>query len=176
MKTILLIPVFFLNVTYSSQAQTDSIIPKEINKTWISLTGEKQIKIKGVFETWNPSIILSDFLLKKDFYHSRYDITKVDPRMNDGYTIRTTNYGWKGEKIGYYAGIVAGGAIGCYYLYESGGKHDNVLNDAGLGALIGAVLGGMIGALIPAGNTISIKGSQEHPDMNNDDQRAYYKK
>ena len=157
MKAILLIPFFFLNVFPSTQAQTDSIAPMKINKTWITLTGEKQIKKEGIFETWNPSIMLSNTLLKKDYYRNRYDITKVDPRMNEGYAIRTTNYSWKGSKIGYYSGILAGGAIGCYYFYQSGWNHDNVLNDAGLGALIGAALGGIIGALIQENRTISIK-------------------
>jgi len=165
MKTIFLIAVIFLYSIHSSRAQTNSIAPKKIYKTWIK-TSEGPQKIKGVlFEIRDSSIMVSNSLKKRDYYHGNFNVSKVDVQMMDVVKIKRAGSGDRATVIGMLSGFAAGGLIGYFVTQFPDGSFNpggNMLFAAwctGLGTIIGAVVGS-VKIRIP------IDGSQEKFDLN----------
>jgi len=165
--------IFILFFIHSSLAQTDSITPGKLYKTWIKMKN-KPHKMKGVlFEIRDSSIMVSNSLNREDYVNGQFDVLKVDIRMMDAIKIRTQNNGWKVANMGYYSGLLAGGVIGCVYFWSSPEGDDDVLVDSSMGAFLGTILGGIIGALIPENINITINGSQAQFEKNKNMLRSY---
>jgi len=169
-----LIPIIFVLFHFhSSIAQTGSITPKKLYKTWIKTINIPQ-EMKGViFEITDSSILVSNSLRIMDYYNGKFELKKVDAGDLKTIKIRTNYNNGEGAKIGYYSGLIIGGVIGCIYYWSSPGGDDSITVDSGLGALLGLILGGIIDALIPANIKISINGNQEQFSRNKDILRLY---
>ncbi len=173
MKTVILITVFTLSVLHLSMAQTGSITPKKLYKTWIT-TYKVPLEMKGViFETRDSSILVSNSLRIMDYYNGNFKVKKLDAGDLKSIKIRTNDNNGKGAKTGYYSGLIIGGIIGCIYFWSSPDGNDSIIVDSSLGAFLGLIIGGIIDALIPTNIKISINGNQEQFARNRNIMRLY---
>ena len=102
MKTLLLIPIFFLCVIYSIQAQTDSLILKNTYRIWINPIEKSRVKpwgfpseksriVHGVlYDVADSSIIISKTSHYSMDSQVKPDMTKMDVRSMDVIRLRKT--------------------------------------------------------------------------------------
>ena len=182
MKVFIWITIFGLGFIQIVQAQSDSIVTKNIYKLWINT------KMAGaMFETGDSSIVVSNSLKKTDYCQGKYKVEKIDARNISELKIRKRGNVAKGALYGAIAGLVVGGVVDLIY-YSSWKKYDppdahgdwgqgieNMMAKDPLYFTIGASLVGAacigIGAGIGAGIgsakiTIPINGSREQFALN----------
>jgi hypothetical protein len=173
MKTLVVITVFMLCILQASLAQTDSITPRKIYKTWIKPFGEHH-ETKGVlFEIMDSSVVVSNSLNKTDYYQGKYDVSKVDIRNIDVVKMRKKNNIGKGILIGGVSGATVGGIIGVIGWKRS---HNNAWQEAGNAinnglivtvGILTTITGFFIGAVIGSARTkIQVHGSQKQFEEN----------
>ncbi len=196
MKTFLLIPIFFLSVISSIQAQTDSLILKNTYRIWISPIEKSKVKPWGfpsnkgqilhgvLYDVADSSIIISKTSHYSMDSQVKPDMTKMDVRSMDVIRIRKNGNTGQGILIGAISGLVLGGVVDLIYYSSwknSATKETDNLGDAIANSverssrvfaicasLIGCIGTGIgIGAAVGSAKiTIPINGNQAQFEQN----------
>lgn len=169
MKKFYLIAIIVLCFLYSLNAQ-DSIQPKKIYNTWISLNSAP-FNIKAVlYETKDSSISVSSSVVKQDYSTGNFEISNLHINEIETIKIRRKGSVGRGVWIGALAGCALGGIIGL----ASGDDPPGIMSfsaedKAILGGFTGTFFGGGIGAImgiikveIPINGSISNYNNQKN--------------
>jgi uncharacterized protein (TIGR02145 family) len=171
MKTLFLVPLIFLCILQSLQAQSDSLIIKKSYRIWVSPVRHTRFHFRQglLYSVKDSSILVSDTKNKEDYYHARFKTAEVNANLINNIVLRRTGQQGIGVAIGAATGFIIGMILGVTQHTGGGNEGDKSMQDGGLVIipLLFTGAGAGIGAAIASFKiNIPIKGSQEKFDQN----------
>jgi len=159
MKQLILISVILLHTLFLSFAQDDTLRKSKISKTWITLSGNREIK-GLLYQTNDSSVQITNSFLKEDLLSGKYQITGIS--YNNISIIETWNINrlYKGVFLGAVGGTITGAVIGFSKGYSPGYSLSYSTAYSIMFGTLGLLGGTLIGAVVSSNSIkIPINGS-----------------
>jgi hypothetical protein len=170
--TVLWMVVLSLIILYDCQAQSDSVVPGKMYRTWIIPNEGFRGKSGILYGIKDSAVQVSNSPQKSDYSEGLYTVSEIDVRKIDEIKIRQKGIGF-GILVGGLSGLIVGSVI-TYYFEKHLAETMNPLTFFFGGEMLGVFpiiisTGAGIGAgALMAGSkiTIPIKGNQANFDRN----------
>ena len=165
MKPLILILTFILSIIDLSQAQSDSIVPDRLYRSWIKPMGNRSLMEGALFDVKDSSILLSNSYKKAKYQNGLYDVSKIDAGSIDVIQLRKNHKKRNGILIAGVTLFIAGLTIGIFTSANAENKGTTfvlttipTLAITGIGVGIGALFGSVK-------KKYTIRGSQQQFDL-----------